>query len=72
MGGLLIDGIKIGDKIRYEDAYGDRFKALIMEVWKNDDGEITGYFSVMNSGLYVHFKSDSLEWVHLDERVSVP
>lgn len=62
----------IGDKIIYDDVYGDSFKAMIIDIWTDDDGEIVGYFTVTNSGLYVHFKPDSLEWVHLDERVPVP
>ena len=63
--------LKIGDKVRYEDKYGDRFRALIIDVWKDDDGEITGYFSVTNSGLYIHFKPDRLEAIYLDEPVLV-
>ncbi|UCD08803.1 MAG: hypothetical protein JSU79_10665 [Dehalococcoidales bacterium] len=62
----------IGDKIKYQDVYGDSFKALIIDVWTNDDEEITGYFAVTNSGLYVHFKPDSLEWCHLEAPVPLP
>ena len=64
--------LSVGDKIRYKDVNGDSFRALIIEIWKNDDGEITGYFSVTNSGLYVHFHASSLEWVRLEEQVPVP
>jgi len=64
--------LNIGDKIKYEDVYGDSFKALIIDVWTNDDGEITGYFSVTNSGLYVHFNTSSLDWVRLEQSVPVP
>ncbi|UCD08933.1 MAG: hypothetical protein JSU79_11355 [Dehalococcoidales bacterium] len=64
--------LNIGDKIKYEDVYGDSFKGLIIDIWTNDDEEITGYFTVTNSGLYVHFKPDSLEWVCLEESVPVP
>jgi hypothetical protein len=64
--------LDIGDKIIYEDIYGDSFKGLIIDVWTNDEKEITGYFLVTNSGLYIHFKPSSLEWVRLDESVPVP
>lgn len=64
--------LNVGDKIRYEDAYGDSFRALIIEIWRNDEGKITGYFSVTNSGLYIHFHASSLEWVRLEEQVPVP
>lgn len=64
--------LKIGDKIRYEDKFGDCFRALIMENFTNDEGEITGYFAVTNAGLYIHFKPDSLVYIHLDEPVPVP
>ena len=63
--------LNIGDKIIYEDVYGDSFKGLIVDVWTNGDNEITGYFLVTNSGLYIHFKPISLEWVCLDESVPV-
>ena len=59
----------IGDKIIYDDVYGDSFRAMIIDIWTDDDGEITGYFTVTPAGLYVHFKPDSLEWVRLDEPV---
>ena len=61
----------IGDKITYEDVYGDCFKGLIIDIWTNENEEVTGYFAVTNSGLYVHFKPTSLEWVRLDESVPV-
>ena len=61
----------IGDKIVYEDVYGDFFKGMIIDIWTNEDEEVTGYFAVTNSGLYVHFKPSSLEWCHLEESVSV-
>jgi hypothetical protein len=61
----------IGDKIIYKDVYGDCFKGLIIEIWTDDDQEITNYFAVTNSGLYIHIKPSSLEWVHLDKSVSV-
>ena len=64
--------LNIGDKIIYEDVYGDSFKGLVIDVWTNKDKEITGYFLVTNSGLYIHFKPVSLEWVRLDEAVPVP
>ena len=64
--------LNIGDKIKYQDVYGDTFKGLIIDVWTNDKEEITGYFASTNSGLYVHFKPDSLEWVRLVESVPVP
>jgi len=59
----------IGDKIIYQDLYGDSFKALIIDIWSDGNGEITGYFAVTNSGLYVHFKPINLEYCHLDESV---
>jgi len=61
----------IGDKIIYEDVYGDSFKGLIIDIWTNDDEEVTGYFAVTNSGLYVHFKPSNLEWCRLEEAVPV-
>jgi hypothetical protein len=64
--------LNIGDKITYEDVYGDSFKGLIIDVWTNDDDEVTGYFVATNSGLYVHFKPSNLEWVSLDETVPIP
>lgn len=64
--------LKIGDKIIYDDIYGDSFKGLIIDIWTNDYEEITGYFVVTNSRLYVHFKPINLEWVRLDESVHVP
>ena len=64
--------LNIGDKIIYEDVYGDSFRGLIVDVWTNGEDEITGYFLVTNSGLYIHFKPDSLEWIRLDEAVPVP
>jgi len=64
--------LNIGDKIIYEDVYGDSFKGLIVDVWTNGDNEITGYFLVTNSGLYIHFKPDSLEWIRQVEAVPVP
>lgn len=63
--------LNIGDKIKYDDVYGDSFKGLVIDVWTNDDEEITGYFLVTNSGLYVHFKPSSLEWVSIEESVPV-
>lgn len=63
--------LNIGDKIIYDDVYGDSFKGLVIDVWTNDDEEITGYFLVTNSGLYVHFKPSSLEWVSIEESVPV-
>lgn len=63
--------LNIGDKITYEDVYGDSFRGLIIDVWTNEDKEITGYFLVTNSGRYIHFKPISLEWVRLDEPVPV-
>jgi hypothetical protein len=63
--------LNIGDKIRYQDVYGDTFKALIIDIWTNNDEEITGYFAATNSGLYIHFKPDSLEWVCLEKSVNV-
>ena len=63
--------LNICDKIIYEDVYGDSFKGLIIDVWTNDDEEITGYFLITNSGLYIHFKPSSLEWIRLDEAVPV-
>jgi hypothetical protein len=63
--------LNIGDKIIYEDVYGDSFKGLIIDVWTNDNEEVTGYFLVTNSGLYIHFKPLSLEWVRLDESVPI-
>lgn len=59
----------IGDKIIYQDVYGDSFKALIIDIWTDGNGETTGYFSVTNSGLYIHLKPSNLEWCHLDESV---
>ncbi len=63
--------LNIGDNIVYEDSYGDSFKGNIIEIWKNDNEEITGYFAITNSGIYVHFKPHSLEWVRLEEQVPV-
>ena len=62
----------IGDQIVYEDPYGDSFKGKIIEIWTNDNEEITGYFATTDSGLYVHFKPISLKWVRLEEHVPVP
>ena len=64
--------LSIGDQIVYEDPYDGSFKGQIIEIWKNDNEKITGYFAVTNSGLYVHFKPNSLEWVRLEEQVPVP
>ena len=43
--GIRVRGIKgmelfIGDKIIYKDVYVDSFKALIIDVWVNDSGDI--------------------------------
>jgi hypothetical protein len=61
----------IGDKIIYEDVYGDSFRGLIIDIWTNDDEEVTGYFAVTNSGLYIHLKPSNLEWCRLDKSVPV-
>ena len=64
--------LKIGDRIDYSDTDGDSFKGKIIDISKNNDGEITGYFAVTNSGLYIHFHTGSLQWCCLDESVPVP
>ena len=64
--------LSIGDQIVYEDPYGGSFKGQIIEIWTNDNEAITGYFAVTNSGLFVHFKPTSLEWVRLEEQAPVP
>lgn len=59
----------IGDRIIYEDIDGEYFKGEIVDVSTNNDKKITGYFTVTNSGLYVHFHASSLKWCRLDESV---
>ena len=63
--------LHIGDNIIYQDIYGDSFKGVIIDVCTNDDEEITGYFTLTDSGSYIHFHASSLNWVHLEQPVSV-
>ena len=63
--------LNIGDKIIYEDSHFNFFIGEIVDIWKNDEEEISGYFVVTDTGLYVHFKPSSLEWVRLGEAVPV-
>jgi len=64
--------LNIGDKIIYEDTNSYYFKGEIVDIWKNDNEEITAYFVRTDNGLHVHFQPSSLKWVRLDEPVPVP
>ena len=61
----------IGDRIIYKDVYGDSFKGLIIDIWTDENQEITNYFTITNAGLYIHIKPSGLEWVCSDKSVSV-
>ncbi len=60
--------INIGDRIIYvdEDRDGEYSKGEIVDIWKND-GIITGYFAVLDSGLYVHIKPNYQKWCKVYE-----
>jgi len=62
----------LGDKIIYEDTNLNFFKGEIVKTWAEDNEEITAYLVGTETGLYVHFKPDSLEYVRLDESVAGP
>ena len=64
--------LHIGDNIIYQDIYGDSFKGVVIDVSTNDNEEITGYFTLTDSGSYIHFHASSLNWVRLEQPVSVP
>lgn len=60
----------VGDKIIYEDTNLYFFKGEIVDIWKNDNEEITAYFVRTDNGLHIHFQPRSLEWCRLDESAS--
>ena len=53
----------IGEKIIYkdEDNNGVYFIGEIVDIWRNSKEMITGYFTALNSGLYVNINPDYLE-----------
>ena len=61
--------INIGDRIIYkdEDRDGEYETGEIVDIWRNSRDTIIGYFTVLNSGLYVHIKPNSLNWCKLTE-----
>ena len=58
--------LNIGEKIIYkdEDNNGVYFIGEIVDVWRNSKEKITGYFTALNSGLYVNINPDHLELVN--------
>ncbi|MFC1947308.1 hypothetical protein ACFLXY_05225 [Chloroflexota bacterium] len=62
----------VGEKIIYEDTNLNFFKGEIVDIWKNDDEEKSAYFVITDTGLYIYFKTSSLEWCRLDESVAAP
>lgn len=68
----MVMELKIGDRIVYSDTDGDTFRGKIIDTSKNNEEEITGYFVVTNSGLYIHFHTGNLTWCRFDESVPVP
>ena len=61
----------LGDVIIYEDDVSNFFKGEIIDIWKNDNEEITAYFVRTDNGLHIHFQPSSLKWVRLDELANV-
>ncbi|UCC17091.1 MAG: hypothetical protein JSU58_00625 [Dehalococcoidales bacterium] len=61
--------INIGDRVLYQNEDSDRtyLTGEIVDIWRNRKNEITGYFAVLDSGLYVHIKPDSSNWCKLPE-----
>ncbi|MFC1947950.1 hypothetical protein ACFLXY_08535 [Chloroflexota bacterium] len=64
--------INIGDRIIYEDKGGASIKGEIVDISKNNDEEITGYYMVTNKGAYIHFHASSLKSCRLDKSEPVP
>ena len=63
--------INVGDKIIYEDGDLNFFTGKIVDIWKNDENQISGYFVVTDTELYIHFKPSSLGCVRLGETIPV-
>ena len=60
----------IGDRVIYEDCDG-RLKGEIVDIWKDKQGVITGYFVALNSGIYVQFQSHNRKWSKVGEPVLI-
>ena len=61
----------MGDKIIYEDLDFNVFKGEIIDIWKNDNEEISAYFIRTDTGLHIHLKPSSLEWCRPDKSVPI-
>ena len=64
--------VYIGDMIvcQDRDRGGECVKGKIVDIWKNNDGEITDYFVSLDSGLYTHVKPNYPGWFKIDECLS--
>jgi hypothetical protein len=62
--------LHIGDRVIYEDG-GEPLKGEIVDIWKNNQERITGYFVILDSGIYVQFLPDNLKWSELEEPVLI-
>ncbi|MBN2075375.1 MAG: hypothetical protein JW762_07480 [Dehalococcoidales bacterium] len=62
--------LHIGDRVIYEDG-GEPLTGEIVDIWKNNQERITGYFVILDSGIYVQFLPDNLKWSKLEEPVLI-
>lgn len=60
----------IGDRVIYEDDDG-RLQGEIVDIWKNKQGIITGYFVALNSGIYVQFQPHNKKWSKVEKPVLI-
>ncbi|OGN89170.1 MAG: hypothetical protein A2158_00275 [Chloroflexi bacterium RBG_13_46_14] len=61
--------INIGNTIIYvdEERNGECVKGKIVDIWKNNSGEITDYFVALDSGRYTNVKPHFPDWCKVDD-----
>ena len=61
--------LKVGDRVEFKGEHidGEYLQGEIVVVGKNRWDMITSYFVMLDTGMYVQFKSNNLNWHKLEE-----
>jgi hypothetical protein len=63
----------VGDQVIYEDTGidGRCLRGEVVDIWKINS-EITNYFTILDSGVFVQFTPHNPRWKKIEEQVLIP